>query len=151
MVSASSSDPTIIAGIIGLLGALLGAIIGGAIGGAATIFAAFQQHRVENRDKMASALTSVLSELLTHQPTLYLNLDKCLPLWLSRMHLDDTKKRRLEIELKNVCVLSIYDTRMFDERFSDIMTSRYGEKYSILLHQDSILKQYVERVWGLSP
>ncbi len=116
------------------------------IGGTATFLAASEQHKAENKAKIASAVTSVLSELLIHRPELCLNLDRCLPLWLSRMHLDATKKPNLEIKLKDVCFLSIYDTRIFDERFSDLMTSRYGEHlrlyYTRIQNLNSLSKDY---------
>jgi hypothetical protein len=139
MAGAITWDTTLIAGIMGLIGALLGA----GIGGWATYHAAGVQFRLENEAKIASAVTSVLSEILCHYPTLYLDLDRCLPLWLSRMHL----KRKIEVVPKEVCPLPIYDMRIFEERFSDVMTSRYGENiryyYTGIRYLNGLSKEFL--------
>ena len=118
------------------LGAVVGAIsglIGAAIGGVVSYYASIRQYRTEYLIKQNSAFASALLEICRNQSPLIRELDRVLPLWLSRRY--DTTATALALKEATTPIPHL-ETRVFDHLFSELISSPCGPE----------LKTYYDRV-----
>ncbi|MFN6183639.1 MAG: glycine zipper family protein [Burkholderiales bacterium] len=121
---------------IGFIGAIIGALsglIGAVIGGVATYLASTRQYRTEHRVRQNAALSACLLELCRNQPTLIRELDRILPLWLTRQHSSIRCAEHLSEITKSIPII---ETRVFDAFFPELVSSPYGPE----------LKTYYDRI-----
>lgn len=120
----------------GFLGAIIGAVsglVGAALGGAISYYASLVQYRTEHGTRQNSALAAALIEICRNQSLLILELDRALPLWLSRCY--DRPSARQELH-DITCPIQKCETRVYDIFFSELIPSPYGPE----------LKTYYDRV-----
>ena len=122
-------DPGFLGAIVGAVSGLVGALVGGIV----TYYASLRQYRVEHATKQNSALNAVLIEICRNQSLLTSELDRALPLWLSRRHESPSVADHLR---KITSPLPRCATRVFDAFFTELIPSRYGSE----------LKTYYDRV-----
>src|ERR1700736_1137314 len=105
----------------GFLGAIVGAIaglIGALLGAGATYFAATRQYRIEHDTRQRAALAASLLEICRNQATLMHELDRVLPLWLSRKHETTSALGHLR---KVTNPIFKYGTRVYDCFFTELI------------------------------
>jgi len=115
----------IVAAISGLLGAVIGAI--------ATYLATTRQYQTEYDTRQRAALAASLLEIFRNQSTLIRELDRVLPLWLSRQHDVPSGSGHLRNITKPIVK---YQTKVYDSFFTELIPSRFGPE----------LKTYYDRV-----
>jgi hypothetical protein len=140
--ASEARGPTSAGGVVSLLsdpsflGALLGAfagLVGAGVGGAATYWASVHQYRTEYRTKQTAALAAVLMEISWNQNMLIHELDRVLPLWLSRRHDSPSAAAYLKEVTGPRPEL---DVRIYDAFFAELIPSKHGPE----------LKTYYDRL-----
>lgn len=140
-----TSDPGFLGAIIGAISGLLGALIGGL----ATYLASTRQYRIEYQTRLRAALVAALIEICRNHPTLFNELDRVLPLWLSRKHDSITAKDHLKEVTSQI---PRYHTRVHDNFFIELITSKFGSE--IKTYYDKIIfinELSIKNTGGLNP
>lgn len=133
------------------LGAVVGAIsglIGTAIGGFVTYRASLRQYRTEHQTKQNAALAAAFIEVCRNQDSLILELDRVLPLWLTKRYGASEVAKNLA---EATTPIPTYDTRVYDSFFSELISSTYGSELKTYYDRLSYLNQISKVHWNGLP
>lgn len=129
MVGDMFSDAGFVGALVGAISGIFGAVFGGAM----TYYASKQQYHTEHQTKQNAALGACLIEICRNQAGLIRELDRVLPLWLSRRYDSDPLSHILK---EATSPIPKFDTRIYSSFFTELLSSPYGSE----------LKTYYDRV-----